>query len=174
MPRLGFIHDKLDIKFLILYIAARAAAPLDLSQLIDLTFCDEGVNYFEFIEALDELVRTGHMDLDAEGRYTITEKGKRNGAICESSLAASVRYHADMGLARVNAALRRDAQVKAAVLLRAGGAYTLKLTLEDEYDTVLAIELIAADREQAEKMGARFKANAEEIFNRLVNSLTED
>ena len=32
MPRFGFIHDKLDIKFLILYIMARVAAPIDLAH----------------------------------------------------------------------------------------------------------------------------------------------
>ena len=29
MARHGFIHDKLDIKFLILYIMARVASPID-------------------------------------------------------------------------------------------------------------------------------------------------
>ena len=30
MPRYGFIHDKLDIKLLVLYIMARVAGPIDL------------------------------------------------------------------------------------------------------------------------------------------------
>ena len=29
MARYGFIHDKLDIKFLVLYLMARVAAPSD-------------------------------------------------------------------------------------------------------------------------------------------------
>ena len=40
MPRYGFIHDKLDIKFLLLYILSRADAPLDFSTLTDLTMID--------------------------------------------------------------------------------------------------------------------------------------
>ena len=40
---MGFIHDKLDIKFLILYLMARVAGPVDFTILADLTFCDDGV-----------------------------------------------------------------------------------------------------------------------------------
>ena len=44
MGRMGFIHDKLDIKFLILYITARLAGPVDFTTLAELSFCDEGVS----------------------------------------------------------------------------------------------------------------------------------
>ena len=46
MGRMGFIHDKLDIKFLILYITSRLAGPVDFTTLAELSFCDEGVSYF--------------------------------------------------------------------------------------------------------------------------------
>ena len=86
MGQTGFIHDKLDIKFLVLYLMARVASPVDFATLADLTFCDDGVEYFDFAESVAELVDTGHLALE-EDRYTITEKGRRNGKICESSLA---------------------------------------------------------------------------------------
>ena len=85
MARYGFIHDKLDIKFLILYLMARVVAPIDFPTLTDLTMCDGGVDYFEFAEAVNELVETGHLVLE-DDRYAITEKGRRDGAACESSL----------------------------------------------------------------------------------------
>ena len=40
MARYGFIHDKLEIKFLILYLMARVVAPIDFPTLTDLTMCD--------------------------------------------------------------------------------------------------------------------------------------
>ena len=36
---------------------------------------DEGVDYFEFAEAVAELVESGHLELNEDGRYVITEKG---------------------------------------------------------------------------------------------------
>ena len=41
----GFIHDKLEIKFLILYIAARVSEPLPLEGMQELTMCDDGIDY---------------------------------------------------------------------------------------------------------------------------------
>ena len=64
MSRFGFIRNKLDIKFLILYIMARVASPIDFPTLTDLTMCDEGVDYFDFAESVAELVDTGHLTLE--------------------------------------------------------------------------------------------------------------
>ena len=75
MARYGFIHDKLDIKFLILYFMARVAAPIDFPTLTELTVCDDGIGYFEFAEAVSELVESGHLTLE-DGLYSITEKGR--------------------------------------------------------------------------------------------------
>ena len=73
---MGFIHDKLDIKFLILYLMARVAGPVDFTTLADLTFCDDGVEYFDFAESVAELVSTGHLAVEGD-LYTITDKGRR-------------------------------------------------------------------------------------------------
>ena len=35
----GFIHDKLEIKFLILYITARVIEPIPFDTVLDLTMC---------------------------------------------------------------------------------------------------------------------------------------
>ena len=36
----GFIHDKLELKFLILYITARVIEPIPFDTVLDLTMCD--------------------------------------------------------------------------------------------------------------------------------------
>ena len=82
----GFIHDKLEIKFLILYIAARVIEPIPFDTVLDLTMCDDGVGYFDFSECLRDLVNTGHLTLSDTGLYAITDKGLRNSQICESSI----------------------------------------------------------------------------------------
>ena len=79
----GFIHDKLEIKFLILYITARVIEPIPFDTVWDLAMCDEGVDYFDFAECLSDLVRTEHLTLSADGLYAITDKGLRKSRICE-------------------------------------------------------------------------------------------
>ena len=94
----GFIQDKLEIKFLILYIAARIIEPIPFDLVLDLAMCDEGVDYFDFSECLRDLVKTEHLTVSNDGMYTITEKGMRNSQICESSLPYSVRQCRGSGI----------------------------------------------------------------------------
>ena len=170
MPRFGFIHDKLDIKFLILYLLSRVAAPIDFSTLTDLTLCDDGVDYFEYAAAVAELVDSGHVTLN-DGLYSITEKGRRNGAICESSLSYSVRIKCDKNLARLNATLRRDAQVRAEILPRSGGDFTLRLSLDDEGGNLLTVELLTASELQASHLAEQFRAHPEQVYNGVLEVL---
>ena len=61
MSRTGFIQNELDLKLLVLYIMARAAAPITFLQLLDLALCDAGVDYFSLTEAVNHLVETEHL-----------------------------------------------------------------------------------------------------------------
>ena len=170
----GFIRDKLEIKFLILYIAARVIEPIPFDTVLDLTMCDDGIDYFDFSECLADLVRTEHLTLSEDGLYAITEKGKRNGGICESSLPYSVRVKCDKNVARLNGQLRRDAQVRAERILRDDGTYTLRLALDDEHGNLLTLELLAATEQQANRLADQFKTHPEQVYNGVLDVLLTD
>lgn len=172
MARYGFIHDKLDIKFLVLYLMARTAAPIDFPTLTDLAMCDEGVDYFQFAEAVSELVETGHLSLE-EDLYAITEKGRRNGAACESSLPYSVKRRCNTGLSRLNGVLRRNAQVRGESAPRPDGGFTVRLTLDDDGGSLLALELFSPTQEQAGRLIDGFKARPERVYNEVLSALLE-
>lgn len=121
---------------------------MDFATLADLTFCDDGVEYFDFAASVAELVETGHLQLEGE-RYTITEKGRQQGKICESSLAFSVRRKCDRNLARVNGVLRRDAQVRAEILPREDSGVTLRLILDDDKGNIMTLDMLTVSEEQA-------------------------
>ena len=173
MARVGFIHDKLDIKFLIRYIMSRVAAPIDMPTLADLTMCDEGVDYFDFAEAAAELVSTEHLLLEDE-RYSITEKGRKNGAICESSLPYSVRVKCDKNVTKLNSRLRRDAQVRSERIPRNDGTFTLRLALDDEHGNLLTVDMLAATEQQCDRLSEQFKAHPEQIYNGILDVLLTD
>ena len=145
MARYGFIHDKLDIKFLILYFMARVAAPIDFPTLTELTVCDDGIGYFEFAEAVSELVESGHLTLE-DGLYSITEKGRENGAACESSLPYSVKRNCSAQLVKLNGILRRNAQVRAETEPRPEGGYSARMFLDDDGGNLFTWSCSAAPR----------------------------
>ena len=121
VAEIGFIRDKLEIKFLILYIADRVIEPIPFDTILDLTLCDSGIDYFDFSECLADLVRTEHLTLSEDGLYAITEKGRRNSEICASSLPYSVRIRTDRNVSVCNQKLRRKSQIKASSTRRPNG-----------------------------------------------------
>lgn len=171
MARHGFIHDKLDLKMLELYLLARAAGPLEPDTLTDLMRRHEGVDYFEFTEATAELVKTGHLVQTEEG-YLITDKGRANSDACESSLPYSVRRRCAQDLAPVNAALRRNAQVRGEKIVAPGGSVRTKMTLDDESGNLLTIELLCPTEEQADRLLKGFRTKPEQVYNDVLEALS--
>ena len=167
----GFIRDKLEIKFLILYIAARVSEPLPLEGMQELTMCDDGIDYFDFSECLNDLVQTEHLRLTEEGRYAITPKGLKNSAICESSLPYSVRLRTDRNIEEYNKELLRQAQVQGKAIPRENGTYTVELSLNDDVDNVMKLQLMVATEEMAKDLVTRFRTNPEKIYANLVEVL---
>lgn len=167
----GFIHDKLEIKFLILYITARVIEPIPFDTVWDLAMCDEGVDYFDFAECLSDLVRTEHLTLSADGLYAITDKGLRNSRICESSLPYSVRLRTDKNVAEYNRRLLRKNQVQSRVIPRENGSYVVELRLQDDVDSILHLELTAATEAMARDLADRFRKDPEGVYTRLLSAL---
>lgn len=166
----GFIRDKLEIKFLILYIVSRVSEPVTLAELQELTMCDDGIDYFDFAECLNDLVNTEHLRLE-DDCYSITTKGLRNSEICESSLPYSVRIRADKNLAEYHKLLLRRNQVQGRITERENGTYTVKLSLRDDVDSVMDLELMVATEEMAKNLADRFRKNPEKIFSGVLAAL---
>jgi hypothetical protein len=167
----GFIHDKLEIKFLILYIAARVIEPIPFDTVWDLTMCDDAIDYFDFSECLRDLVNTEHLTLSEEGLYAITEKGMRNSQICESSLPYSVRLRCDKNLEDWNRKLRRKSQVKASYEQRPNGTYTVKLALDDDMGSVMDLSLMMVREDMAKALAERFRTAPEQLYGQIMDCL---
>ena len=118
-------------------------------------------------------METGHLQLEGE-RYTITEKGRRNGKICESSLAFSVRRKCDRNLARVNGVLRRDAQVRAEILPREDSGVTLRLILDDDKGNIMTLDMLTVSEEQAGQLAENFRAQPEKLYESILQTLLEN
>ena len=167
----GFIHDKLEIKFLILYIAARVSAPLPPEGMQELTMCDDGIDYFAYAECLNDLVQTEHLRLTEEGCYAITPKGLKNSEICESSLPYSVRLRTDRNVAEYNRRLLRKNQVQSRVIPRENGSYVVELRLRDDVDSLMTLDLMVADKADAEALAERFRREPEKVYTQIVAAL---
>lgn len=169
---IGFIQDDLDLKLLVLYIMDRAAGPITFLQLFELALCDAGVDYFSLTQAVEHMVLTGQLSKE-DDRYSITDKGRRNSQICESSLPYSVRLHCDENLIKVNEALRFEAQVQAKISPNSDGTVTLRLTWKDMDTPMLQLELLAPTGEQAEQWAKKFRGDPGAFYLNITKLLDQ-
>ena len=174
MRRHGFIHDMMDVKVLILYVAARSSYPMTNQEIYELCYQDECLSYFDVCTAIPQLVASGHLEEVEDARYQITAKGREQGEITADSIAFTVRQRAENAVERFNRQLRRSSFVKTQVIPRENGEYSVIMSLDDEMSNLMTLELVAPDQRQAVRLSRKFEKKAELIYNLTMTELLED
>ncbi len=173
MQRLGFIHDMMDVKVLILYVAARSEYPMTMQQVYELCYQDECLSYFDVCTAIPEMVTSGHLKQEGD-RYEITEKGRQDGALTADSIAFTVKQRAENAVARFNRQLRRSNFISCRVMPRESGEYSVVMGLDDEKGSLMTLELVAPDQRQANRLSLLFERRAEDVYSMVMTVLLED
>lgn len=174
MQRLGFIHDMLDVKVLILFVMSRVSYPVTSQQIYELCYQDDCLSYFDVCTAIPEMVKSGHLEEEEKDAYLITEKGKADGSLTEDSIAFTVKQKAENAVARFNRQIRRSSFVKTQILPREGGDFSVIMALDDEVGNLMTLELVAPDQRQAVRLSALFEKKAETIYNLTMAELLDE
>ena len=173
MQRLGFIHDMIDVKVLILYVASRSSYPMTAQEVYELCYQDECLSYFDVCTALPEMVASGHMEQVGEEHYQITEKGKTDGKLTEDSIAFTVKQRAENAVSRFNRQLRRSSFVKSQIIPRDSGDFSVVMALDDEMGNLMTLELVAPNQRQALHLSKLFEKKAEMLYNLTMTELLD-
>ncbi len=174
MKRHGFIHDMMDVKVLILFVAARTSYPMTAQEIYELCYQDDCLSYFDVCTAIPQMVASGHLKEVEGGRYEITEKGRQDGEITKDSVAFTVRQRAENAVARFNRQLRRSSFVKTHLIPRESGEYSVVMSLDDEKGNLMTLELLAPDQRQAVRLGKLFEKKAEILYNLTMSELLDE
>jgi len=169
--RRGFIHEKLDIKLLILFILRRLPAEIDAERLAELVLIDGGITYFDYKDCLAELIGTAQIE-ELEDGLRVTAKGSRNGEILETGLPYSVRKKAERAIAPIAEEMRRSEMILANHECGENGV-TVYLAVSDGIGNIFDLRILAADEAQAKRIEKNFKKNAEAFYNRFIEELSE-
>ena len=156
MEHLGFIQDMMDVKVLILFVAARLKGAATVQELYELAYQDERLSYFDVCTAVPEMVQSGHLQQLPGARYRITEKGRAQKAV-----------------EQFNREQKRSGFIQAEIVRREGD-YVVKLGLNDEKGSLMRLELMAPDQPQAMRLSKSFRKNAELIYNLIMADLLDE
>lgn len=172
MPEQGYIKDKLDLKFLFLYVLSNLDMPVGFHDLLEMVRFDEGISYMDCSDAYYELCATGHV-AEEGGGAAITGLGREALSAYSNRLPSSVRREAQRSVLRTVSRLRRDAQI-ACDTREEGDHLKTALSLHDGRDELLRIEMLVVNRAQAAILEGNFKAQAELIYNAVLDILLRD
>ena len=173
MQRVGFIHDMMDVKVLILFVVSRSNYPMTMQQIYELCYQDDCLSYFDVCTAIPEMVASGHLEAVENESYVVTEKGRRDGELTADSIAFTVKQRAENAVAGFNRQLRRSSYIKSRVIPRDNGESSVILTLDDETGSLMTLELMAPDQRQAVRLGRLFEKKADVIYNLIMSELLE-
>ena len=171
MDRLGFIHEELDIKILILYVLRRLPAAVDPETLLEICQCDGGVGYFEYSDCLSDLIGNQHIE-ETEDGYKITAKGARNADAVESSLPYSVRAKANKLIAPVEERMRRAAMITARHDNTESGCM-VELAMSDGKGEIIRLRFLCTGEEQAKQIEKKFRRDAEGYYQKIAALMIE-
>ena len=174
MQRLGFIHDMMDVKVLILYVMARSGYPMTTQEIYELCYQDDCLSYFDVCTAIPEMVNSGHLKQLSEDQYEITEKGRHDGELTQDSIAFTVKQRAENAVSRFNRQLRRRSFVRTQVLPRENGDFSVVMALDDDTGNLMTLELMAPNQRQAIRLGQLFESRAEELYSLTMTCLLEE
>ena len=174
MQRLGFIHDMMDVKVLILFVMARVGYPVNVQQIYELCFQDDCLSYFDVCTAVPEMVESGHLKKTEEECYVITDKGREAAKLVEDSIAFTVRQKAENAVDRFNRKVRRSSFVRTKVTQRESGDFSVVMSLDDEMGNLMTLELVAPDQRQANRLSRLMEKKAEAVYNLTMTELLDE
>ena len=174
MNGLGFIHDMMDVKVLILFVMARIGYPASIQQIYEMCYQDDCLSYFDICTAVPEMVRSGHLQQEENGNYTITEKGRADGAATEDSIIYSLRSKAENAILRFNRQMHRSGFVETSVLQRENEEYAVVMKLSDEKGPLMTLELTAPSQRQALRLSGLFEEKAETVYGLVMAELLDE
>lgn len=174
MQRLGFIHDMLDVKVLVLFVMSKVNYPVTAQEAYELCYQDDCLSYFDVCTAIPEMVASGHLSELEDERYEITEKGRETCGLTADSIAFTVRQRAENAVARFNRQIRRSSFVKTQIVGRENGECAVIMSLDDEMGNLMTLELQAPDSRQATRLSRLFEKKAENVYNLIMTELLDE
>lgn len=173
MRRLGFIHDMMDVKVLVLFVMAKVSYPVNMQEIYELCYQDECLSYFDVCTAVPEMVKSGHLKELEGDNYAITDKGRADGSLTEDSIAFTVKQKAENAVDRFNRQIRRKSFVKTQIIPRESGDFSVMMSLDDEVGNLMTLELVAPDQRQAVRLAKLFENKAENVYNLTMMELLD-
>lgn len=169
---MGGLTNDTEIRILLCYLI-KSVGPVTREAMEAALLQEELVNYFEFVGALNDLVAQG-LAIEGVNGYTITEKGTTVAQTLSEDLPRSVRESAILAVIRIQSWVHKAAQNHADIE-KDGDRYRVTCTIQDKNQQhgAFTLQVTMPDAMTAEQVRDHFVACGSEIYNKVLNLLTQ-
>ena len=170
--RPGGLTNSTEIRLLLCYLV-KNAGPITRTEIENALMEEALVNYFEIGSCLDDIARQQLVTMEGD-RYTITDKGRKVAQELAYDLPRTVREKAVTAVLRYQNWARKEARYSADIAERADGHCTIRCTVKGLDSELFCLDLGMPDRLTAELVKKQFILKGNEIYQLLINKLTEE
>ena len=170
--RPGGLTDSTEIRLLLCYLV-KNAGPITRTEIENSLMEEALVNYFEIGSCLDDITQQKLVTL-TDGRYTITEKGRKVAQELAYDLPRSVRERAVAAVLRSQTWARKEAQYAARITEKPDGHCTIRCTIKALDQELFCLNIGTPDRLSADLVKKQFILKGNEIYQMLITKLTEE
>lgn len=160
-----------EVKILLAYFLYRIDRACTPSQLLEIFTGDGITDYFLYTEALKEMLDSGTIvseEIDGAKHYLLSEKGSAGAESFKRLVPKSVRDRILSSGMRLFARLKTE-QCLMVDIAEADGSFYVNCGVRDNDIQLMSLNLYAPDREQAEHIRRRIRANPSEIYGRILD-----
>ena len=172
----GGLRNQSEIRLLVCHLLRKIDRPMTSDAIFAAVTQDGLANYFEVADALEELSKSGSIEMteqDYQTIYELTEQGKMVADTLARDLPVSVRMRAVQSAAELQTHSRRESENEVVfVPLRVG--YLVKCRIPDGDGDLMSVELRVPDREQADRVRRRFLRDPVSFYMVVSALLTGD
>ena len=170
--RPGGLTSSTEIRLLLCYLV-KNAGPIARQEIENALMEEALVNYFEIGSCLDDITRQQLVTVQ-DNVYSITDKGRKVAQELAYDLPRSVRERAVAAVLRCQTWARKEAKYSASITEKPDGHCSVRCTVKGLDEALFCLDLGTPDRLSAELVKKQFILKGNEIYQLLVNKLTEE
>ncbi len=175
MPERYYPQSLVETKIFLLFLLDNIKGPIDYTSLNRIIVENVDALTFEYSEALDELVESGHLCFDAidgEKYYMIGDIGRETSRELYETLPVTVREDVLATISRYVRINNNGISLSCNIEEAQDKRYSINVRASDKRGEFINVTLLVSSYSEAERMKANFENNPSGIYRGFLFSLT--
>lgn len=161
-------------RLLLLYITQKFNLPLTEDQFIKIILDNDWMTFFDFKEALDNLMETGQVKLEQKTSiqvYTLTEEGLNTLSHFENTLPLSVRKGVDEYIRLHNEQIKKETLLESSYTYLPDGRMEVTCHVREKTGELMTLTLYVEREDYAKAICQNWNKTSPTIYSLLLQKL---